>query len=286
MELSDFLNTRRVPLPLPPDNKEYLQEIDTLAFDDFLNDYPEAEHGNITEELSYIREYLLNYPDFDGEQWAPSYDYQRFYKFREKILNDINLSETEFYNFKILQDSVAELGLSPKATFNFIAYLWWILSRWLYKGTSKAIEDRLQRAAAQIKNHPNESVSIDIKVGGKHYKFSDRSFIQSLITSYLNLQLVSGCITEQIFPTKREIDYILVATLLKHLPIKYKKEKRGKFTQAERNFGLCVLWLTGEINHMKTDNPEDSCSKENNVTFDKLIRDFKHISIPAVVDSM
>ena len=286
MELSDFLNTRRVPLPLPPDNKEYLQEIDTLAFEAFLEVYPEAEHGNITEELSYIREYLYNYPDFDGEQWTSSYDYQRFYKFREKILNDINLFETEFYNFKILQDSIAELELSPKATFDFIAYLWWILSKWLYKGVSKTIEERLKKALSRLKEYPQDCVSLDLKVGGKHFKFTERNFIQSLLTHYINSQLVSGCVTEKIYPTKREVDYIFVATLLQHLPIKYKKDKRGKFTQAERNFGLSVLWLTGELNHMKTDNPDFRCSKDNNVEFDKLMRDFKHLPLPAVVVSI
>jgi len=69
---------------------------------------------------------------------------------------------------------------------------------------------------------------------------------------------------------------------LRNLPIKYKKRKKGTFTQAERNFGLSVLWLTGELNHLKNDDPTDYCTKDNNATFDKLMRDYKDMKLPAI----
>lgn len=46
---------------------------------------------------------------------------------------------------------------------------------------------------------------------------------------------------------RRAIDYFLVKTLLDFLPIKGRDNRRGKFTQAEREFGLSVLSLCGRL---------------------------------------
>lgn len=283
MELSEFLNTRKQFPPLPENYVENARWEEELMFNAWIKKYHESEHTDIEERLQYIREYALLFPDFDGEEWFPSQTVLNYYEFRAERLKDLALSEEEFYNFDILQDAIVDLGLSPKATFDFIVYLWNELSKWLYQGNIERMEDRMKRLVERIDERPNDSLELDIKIGSKHFKFSNNSFIKSVIASFLNSNLDSGNIVERVYPTKREIDYILICTLLRNLPIKHKKQKKGTFSQSERNFGLSVLWLTGELNHKKSDDPTDFCTKENNVTFDKLMRDFKDMQLPAIL---
>lgn len=283
MELSEFLNTRKQFPPLPENYVENARWEEEFMFNAWIKKYPESDHADIEERLKYIREYTLRFPDFDGEDWFPSQSVLNYYEFRAERLKNLSLSEEEFYDFDILQDAIADLGLSPKATFDFIVYLWNELSKWLYQGNIERMEDRVKRLVGRIDERPNDSLELDIKIGSKHFKFSNNRFIKSVIASFLNSNLDSGNIVERIYPTKREIDYILICTLLRNLPIKHKKQKKGTFSQSERNFGLSVLWLTGELNHRKGDDPTDFCTKENNVTFDKLMRDFKDMRLPAIL---
>lgn len=283
MELSEFLNTRYKFPELPADFLDNARWEEDAMFNAWIKMYPESVHADIEERLKYIREYTLRFPDFDGEEWFPSQTALNYSEHRADRLKNSGLSEEEFYDFDILQDAIADLGLSPKATFDFIVYLWNELTKWLYQGNIERMEDRVNRLVARIDERPNDSMELDIKIGSKHFKFSNDTFIKSVISSFLNSNLDSGNLVETVYPTKREIDYILICTLLRNLPIKHKKQKKGTFSQAERNLGLSVLWLTGELNHRKGDDPTDFCTKENNVTFDKLMRDFKDMPLPAVV---
>ncbi len=282
MELSEFLNTRKQFPPLPENYIEHARWEEDFMFNAWVKKYPESEHQNIKEQLKYISEYSLKYPDFDGEEWHPSHSALTHYQYRDDKLKNSGLSEKEFYDFDILQEAIKNLGLSAKPTFEFIVYIWHELRRWLYYGNIERIEDKVNRLVSRIDERPDDSMELDIKVGGKHFKFSNKKFIKSVIALFLNSKSDSGDYVETIYPTKREIDYILICTLLRNLPIKHKKQKKGTFSQAERNFGLSVLWLTGELNHRKGDDPTDFCTKENNVTFDKLMRDFKDMPLPAI----
>ena len=282
MELSEFLNTRK-PFPsLPDDYKESAEWEESQYFNAWIKKYPENEQGEIAERLKYIRSYTLRFPEFDGEQWQPSQDATNYYDNREQRIDDCGLSEDEFNEFEILQESISDLGLFPKATFDFIVFIWRELSKWLYRGTIERMEDRINRLVARIDERPNDSMELDIKIGSKHFKFANQQFIKSIIASFINSRLESGNQVETIYPAKREIDYILVRTILQFLPIKHKKQKKGTFTQAERNLGLCVLWLTGGLNHKKGDDPTDYCTKDNNATFDKLMRDYKDMPLPII----
>ena len=282
MELSEFLNTRKPFPPLPDDYKESAEWEESQYFNAWIKKYPENEQGEIAERLKYIRSYTLRFPEFDGEQWQPSQDATNYYDNREQRIDDCGLSEDEFNEFEILQESISDLGLFPKATFDFIVFIWRELSKWLYRGTIERMEDRINRLVARIDERPNDSMELDIKVGSKHFKFANQQFIKSIIASFINSRLESDNQVETIYPAKREIDYILVRTILQFLPIKHKKQKKGTFTQAERNLGLCVLWLTGELNHKKGDDPTDYCTKDNNATFDKLMRDYKAMPLPII----
>lgn len=282
MELSEFIKTRK-PFPaLPPDYKESTEWEESQLFNAWIKKYPESKHVEIIERLKYIRSYALLFPDFDGEQWVPSQDAINYYNNRGKRIDNSGLSKKEFCEFDILQEAIKELGLSPTATFDFIAFLWHELSKWLYRGTIERMEDRVKRLVKRIDERPNDQMELDVKIGSKHFKFANQQFIKSIIASVVNSNLESGNQVEIIYPSKREIDYILVRTLLQFLPIKLNKPKKGAFTQAERNFALCALWLTGELNHKKGDDPTEFCTKDNNATFDKLMRDYKDMELPVI----
>lgn len=282
MELSEFLNTRKPFPPLPDDYRESSEWEESQFFNAWIMKYPECKYEEIIERLTYIRSYTLLFPEFDGEQWQPSQDATNYYDNRKQRIEKSGLSEDEFNEFEILQESISDLGLSSKATFDFIVFIWHELSKWLYRGTIERMEDRINRLVARIDERPNDSMELDIKVGSKHFKFANQQFIKSIIASFINSRLESDNQVETIYPAKREIDYILVRTILQFLPIKHKKQKKGTFTQAERNLGLCVLWLTGELNHKKGDDPTDYCTKDNNATFDKLMRDYKDMPLPII----
>ena len=282
MEFSEFLNTRK-PFPsLPDDYRESAEWEENNFFNAWIKKYSESEHEDIAERLKYIRSYAVLFPEFDGEQWQPSQDATNYYDNRKQRIENSGLSEDEFNEFEILKESITDLGLSPKATFDFIVFIWHELSKWLYRGTIERMEDRINRLVTQIDERPNDSMELDIKVGRRHFKFANQQFIKSIIASFISSNLESGNQVETIYPTKREIDYILVRTILQFLPIKHKKQKKGTFSQAERNLGLCVLWLTGELNHKKGDDPTDFCTKDNNATFDKLMRDYKDMPLPII----
>lgn len=69
---------------------------------------------------------------------------------------------------------------------------------------------------------------------------------------------------------------------MSYLPIKTKRRKGSRFSQAERKFALSVLHFCGRIDDKG--NVDYVCSNENNVTFDKLIRDHKDINPPFALD--
>lgn len=132
-----------------------------------------------------------------------------------------------------------------------------------------------------IEKQPDVHLKLDVSVGRKHIKFENDRFIKSLFAVILNSNVEGLNSVETIKPDKLEIDYILIKTLLDNLPIKYTKEKKGKYTKAERIFSLSVLWLTGEIAHGKNDSPLDT-ETFNNGTFDLLMRRYKDMPLPAV----
>ncbi len=149
-----------------------------------------------------------------------------YYDNRKQRIEISGLSEDEFNEFEILQESIIDLGLSPKATFDFIVFIWHELSKWLYRGTTERMEDRINRLITQIDERPNDSMELDIKVGRRHFKFANKQFIKAIIASFINSHLESGNQVEIIYPTKREIDYILVRTILQFLLLNIKNRKK------------------------------------------------------------
>ena len=281
MEISDFLRKRKPIPPLPTEYEENAEWEEERLFNAWIKKYPAEEHADIKERLQYTRKYVLSYPDFDGEEWFPSQAAINYYELRQERLEYCKLSEAVFYSLQEMQKSIKELGLQPKPTFEFIVYLWNILKRWLEQGDVELVAERIKRLFSLIEKQPDEHLKLDISVGRKHIKFENDRFIKSLFAVILNSDVEGLNSVETVKPDKLEIDYILIKTLLDNLPIKYAKEKKGKYTKAERIFSLSVLWLTGEIAHGKNDSPLDT-ETFNNGTFDLLMRRYKDMPLPAV----
>ncbi len=270
-------------IPELPEPNEYIKRNEELMFKEILTVYPESEHEEIRERLEYLRQYILNYPDYDGEDYFISEEAFNHYKWREDKMEHTGLSEEEFDKFEIMQNAISDLGLSSKPTFEFILYLWDKLKdKRDKKDNNTTANEVFKNLVNRIKDHPQDTITLDFHIGKKHFSFNNQDFIKAFILHYEKSGIVAGGLTETDIQNVREIDYILLRTLLTCLPIKHKKEKKGTYCQAERNFCLCVLWLIGSINHKKSDDPYKSCTHENNATFDKLLRDFKGYTVPAV----
>lgn len=282
MLISEFLLSRQQPISIPDGYNEFALAEETSLFNAWINEFPEDTHDEITERLQYIRYYALQFPSFDGEELYPSSVALTYYENRLARIKASGLSETEFYKFEMLQDAIADLSLSPKATFDFIVFIWSQLFYWMKKGSVRTIENRLKSFCKLIKDNPHDKLKINISVGSRHFESTNDIFIKAIIQTFLDSKCEAANICEEVRPKVGEIDYILVRTLLTYLPIKHKKEKKGTFTQSERTFSLCVLWLNKYFAHYDDDDPIDKCI-DNNQTFDKMMRDFKDTRIPLIV---
>lgn len=280
MEISEFLLSKQQTVSVPEGYNEFALAEETSLFDAWLNNYPEETHDDIIERLQYIRSYVLHFPTFDGEELYPSSVAQTYYENRLARIKASGLSESEFHKFKMMQDTIAELGLSSTATFEFIVFIWGQLFYWMKKGSLRTIKKRLESFIGLNKNNPQDKLKIKISIGSRHFESKNDIFIKAIIQTFLDSECEAANICEVVHPNIGEIDYILVRTLLSHLPIKHKKEKKGTFTQSERNLGLCALWFVGRINKQgKT--PEEILE---NVTFDNLMRRYKGLVIPALTE--
>lgn len=280
--LINFLH-QKIQFPSMPEINDFTIESEEESFKEFLKNYPQSEHEDIRMRLEYLRPYLLQYPDYDGESYIISENAFNHYKWRNDKMERTGLSEKEFENFEIMQTAIYELGLSSKPTFEFILYLWNILKEKRdNKLNDTTVNDIFKSLIKRINDYPMDSVSLDFHVGKKHFTFNNQYFIKAFISYYEKSGILAGCLTETQNQKERAVDYILLRTLLTRLPIKHKKQKKGTYSQTERDFGLCVLWLIGSINHKKNDDPFVYCSHDNNATFDKLMRDFADYEVPIV----
>ena len=284
MDFSEFLKKKSY-ITIPPGfNLKDAEFVDNHFFNGWIKRYPETQHEVIKERLAYIRQYNFPFSDYDLDQnYSPSLTPYNHYRTRDLKLKNTGLSEKDFFDFDIMQEAIADLGLSPVSTFEFILFLWDELWTWLNVGKTEFSEKRMKEAFNLMDKKPEEKVELDIKIGKKHFIFKNERFVKSILASFISADIAFENQTETLYPTKREIDYILVKTLLDKLPIRHSKEKKGNYTQAERNFALCVLWLTGELNHKRSDDPYFFCTKENNATFDKLMRDYKGLVPPPII---
>lgn len=249
-----------------PYEDELLKKMDEGAFSLFLEEYPENEHAHITEKLSYIRDYNLHFAYCDNEGPSLRPDHELYYRNREWILQEIGFNESKFYSFKLLQEQIKLLKLNPTPTFEFIAYLYYCT----LKNRDKKSTTYAEKISEILSLIDDKDADMTIKVGHKKFSFENKLFIKSMLMHYkeANLQALY-MVNYENKSQKRETDYRIIKTLLDYLPIE-KTKKRGCYTQAERNFSLCVLYFLGSLL-----GDEYEVCLNNNATFDKLMRDFK-----------
>lgn len=262
---------------IPYESKD-LKAMENGAFTLFLEDYPEEEHASIKEKLAYIRDYNLHFAYCNNDGPFLYRDHEFYYKRREQIIKAIGFNEERFYAFELLQDQIKKLKLNPQSTFDFIAYLYFYTLRNRDK-RSITYGEIISMILDLINDKKNAEMTI--KVGGKRFNFPDNLFVKSMLTHYkeANPQALYMTYPEK-KSQKRETDYRIIKTLLDYLPID-RTNKRGRYTQTERNFSMCVLYLFGSLL-----GDEYEVCMENNATFNKLMRDFNSIRNPHIGNSL
>ncbi len=244
-------------------------------------DDPDVAVGRVR----YLIPYILQSIDWAKyglplEAWQLKYYYQR-----ERFLAKSHLSYDRFLDHQPLLRSIEGLGLAPEPTFEFLLFL-----RYYFGMRSElrySAVEQLEMAQKALETLPEGgSASVDINVGGKHFRLTNSEFVRSIILSIDKDGLQSGSFVNDFSEGSsrdklRAIDYYIVKTLLDFLPIKRQGRRGSQFTQEERNFGLSVLSLTGRLPDLDR---EGECGRENNATFDKLMRDFKGCKIPFAME--
>lgn len=177
------------------------------------------------------------------------------------------------------------MHLDPEPTFEFILFLKYYYS--LRSDLHFSPIELLEQAREALTTMPeNGDASVDIAVNGRHFKITGRDVVgkifEGLDTEPLSAMRFSDDFSHGGNRDKlRALDYYIVKTLLDYLPIKADSPRRGAYCQDERNFGLSVLSLCGRLPDVDR---EGECSKENNATFDKLMRDFRDTTIPFAME--
>ena len=262
-----------------------MNEIDPQMIQDFHNAIKDA----FTEEAEIVKlrwKYLIPYiiQNIDWVEYGiPLEAWQlKYYYRRDRFLKVTQLNYDEFLKHELLQQSIYELGLELEPVFEFILFLSYYYS--LRADLKFSSIEQLSKVKRALEGEESEAY-MDIVVNGKHFKFSNSNFIKALFSNIDSDKLNHGSFSNNFEEGSsrekvRALDYYLLKTLLDFLPIK-RESKKGKYTQAERNFSLCVLNYCGRL---QGDEPEIICSQFNNATFDKLMRDFKDVEIPFAME--
>ncbi len=256
---------------------DYFNQQITLAFTD------EAELA--IRRLRYLIPYILQ--NIDWQEYAtPLEAWQlRYYYQRDRFLQKTGLDWESFIAHEPMQRSLQNLGLDPVPVFEFILFLryYYRLRADLRHSCIEQFDSLIQELKA---SRSDSSITMDVNIGGKHFKISNAGFLRKMFRSIDRQTLLTGAFINDFNQGSardkiRAIDYYVVKTLLDYLPIDKSLRRGGKFSQTERNFGLSVLSLCGRLPDVDR---EGECSVENNATFDKLMRDCSGLPIPFAME--
>lgn len=261
---------------LPKMDIDLLTEMEQSMEDDFKREYQQEDVTSILNSIEYIRIYCRNFPLFNGDDYQPLQAPFAYYRSRNTYLKELPFTEDEFYNFTLIQEAINKLELQPQPAFEFIAFLYHIIKVWSENQITTGIS-KVNNILSILEEQPNAKLKMNIKVDGKNFEFENSLFIHSMLEFYSSYEQVSHYLVERENKRVRErtIQYSLVKTLLDYLPIKVKKSEDVKFVQAERDLALCTLYLC----KLLMGDPAYVCTKDNNITFDSLMRAFKDFNI-------
>ena len=280
---SDIIRQGTAPISVNQLDPEVLNVFNQTIEEAFPDEAEITQH-----RLYYIAPYILQNINWEKNN-APLQAWQlRYFYQRERFLQKAGLDYTAFLNHGPMQKALESLHLDPVPVFEFILFLKYYYSlRSKLRFSSIELYEQLVEALNESENK-TASISMDVTVGGKHYKFSDSQFVRHVImNSVKDPELKNNFSFSNNFDQGgnrdklRALDYYIVKTLLDYLPGEKSLNTRGRYSQAERNFGLSVLSLCGRLPDIDR---EGECSHENNATFDKLMRDFNNHPIPFAME--
>lgn len=247
-----------------------------LAFTD------EAEAAK--RRFRYLVPYILQNIDWEEyatplEAWQLKYYYQR-----DRFIRKTGLDWDRFLKHEPMQRSLETLGLESEPVFEFILFLKYYFG--LRSDLKFSCIEQFDMMVDELENCESANVTMDVNIGGKHFKINNSQFLRKMFNSVDRSRLSGGAFINDFNQgTSRDklraLDYYLVKTLLDYLPTDKSLRRGGRFSQAERNFGLSVLSICGRLPDIDR---EGECSQENNATFDKLMRDFGGQPIPFAME--
>lgn len=264
-----------------------VDELDSSVLDEFNRQLGIAftdEAEEVTRRVRYLVPYILQNIDWDEygiplEAWQLRYYYQR-----NRFIKKTNIDDNRFLEHEPLQRSIEKLGLEPEPVFEFILFLKYYYG--LRSDLRFSCVEQFDRLCKELEYNRDDSVAMDISIGGKHFKINNGAFLRRMFQAVDRRQFSSGAFVNDFTQGAsrdkiRALDYYMVKTLLDYLPIDRTIRRNGRFVQAERNFGLSVLSLCGRLPDIDR---EGECGQENNATFDKLMRDFQGVPIPFAME--
>lgn len=236
------------------------------------------------KRLHYLMPYIIQNIDWDEydtplEAWQLRYYYQR-----ERFLEKTGLDFDKFMAHEPMQRALKDLGLEPEPVFEFILFLKYYYG--LRSDLRYSCTEQYGMLLSELEGNHSATVTMDVNIGGKHYRINNAEFLRKMFES-VDMGSLSGGTFANDFDQGaardkiRALDYYLVKTLLDYLPTDKSLRRGGRFSQAERNFGLSVLSVCGRLPDIDR---EGKCSQENNATFDKLMRDFAGVPIPFAME--
>lgn len=236
------------------------------------------------QRLHYLVPYIIQNIDWEEyetplEAWQLRYYYQR-----ERFLEKTGLDWNKFMAHEPMQRALETLGLEPEPVFEFILFLKYYYG--LRSDLRYSCTEQFGRLMSELERNYSAGVTMDVNIGGKHYRINNAGFLRRMFQS-VDMECLSGGAFANDFDQGsvrdkiRALDYYMVKTLLDYLPIDKSLRRGGRFSQTERNFGLSVLSVCGRLPDIDR---EGVCSQENNATFDKLMRDFAGATIPFAME--
>lgn len=260
----------------PNSLQEFNRQVD-VAFTD--------ETETVRRRMRYLAPYILQ--NIDWQEYAnPLEAWQlRYYYQRERFLDKTGLSWDRFIDHKPMQKAMEKLGLKPEPVFEFMLFLSYYYR--LRSDLRYSCVEQLDFLLKELDSDRSTSVLMDVNVDGKHFKISNAEFLRKMFHTIDRSQLNTGSFVHDFTQGAtrdkiRAIDYYIVKTLLDYLPTDKTLRRGGRYSQAERNFGLSVLSLCGRLPDIDR---QGECSHENNATFDKLMRDFRDTPIPFAMEN-
>lgn len=261
---------------LAPARLDHFNHQIALAFTD------EAEVA--IRRVRYLAPYIIQ--NIDWEEYAlPLEAWQlRYYYQRNRFLEKTGLDWIRFLEHEPMQRALNALGLMPEAVFEFILFLKYYYS--LRSDLRYSCMEQFDLMIGELGKNVAGAVAMDVSIGGKHYKITNSGFLRKMFRSVDRQQLSDGAFVNDFNQGSardklRALDYYIVKTLLDYLPTDKSLRHGGRYSQAERNFGLSTLSICGRLPDIDR---EGECSQENNATFDKLMRDFAGQPIPFAME--